>query len=185
MEYKYLLEMLKSRLYDSFAEAFHNAAVPFLDPVKYGRSPLENTSFIASSANPDPSVWGRGFVARMSGSSAEFLQMMQIMFFGRQPFRFDGNSLSFTVEPFIPDFLMPEDGIVSAVLLGKTHVIYHAHGLRELAPGSTEPSGWLLTAKDGTRKSFSGMSLPHSEALKIRSGEITEIVIKMTKKSEA
>lgn len=185
MEYKYLLEMLKSGLYDSFAEAFHNAAIPFLDPVKYGRSPLENTSFIASSANPDPSVWGRGVVARMSGSSAEFLQMMQIMFFGRQPFRFDGDALSFTVEPFIPDFLMPEDGIVSAVLLGKTHVIYHAHGLRELTPGSTEPSGWLLTSADGTQRNFSGISLPHSEALKIRSGEITEIVIKMTKKSEA
>lgn len=80
---------------------------------------------------------------------------------------------------------MPEDGIVSAVLLGKTHVIYHAHGLRDLAPGSTEPSGWLLTSADGTQRSFSGSVLSHSEALKIRSGEITEIVIKMTKKSEA
>lgn len=183
MEYKYLLEMLKSGLYGSFAEALRNAAVPFLEPARYGRSPLENVSFIASSANPDPSVCGRGFVARMSGSSAEFLQMMQIMFFGRRPFRFDGNTLSLTVAPFIPDYLMPEDGIVSAVFLGKVHVIYHAHGLRELMPGKTEPAGWFLTAADGTRKIFNGSSLSHNEALSVRNGEITEMVIKMKEKN--
>lgn len=31
---------------------------------------LENVSFLASSANPDPLRWGRGYVARLSGSTA-------------------------------------------------------------------------------------------------------------------
>lgn len=90
MEYKYLLELLKSGLYEQFAEASWNAVVPFLN---YGRSPLENVSFLASSANPDPAVWGRSFVARLSGSTAAFLQIWQLIFFGLQPFQWDGREL--------------------------------------------------------------------------------------------
>lgn len=77
----------QSGLYDQFARDLRTAAVPFLDPVRYGCSPLESVSFLASSANPDPAVWGRGFVAQLSGSTAEFLQIWQLMFFGPNLFR--------------------------------------------------------------------------------------------------
>jgi len=177
MEYKYLLELLKSGLYDLFAEAFHDAAIPFLDPQKYGRSPLENVSFLASSANPDPSVWGRGFVARLSGSTAEFLQMWLILFFGEMPFRQEEAGLSLTFEPFIPMYLMPEDGAVRAVFLGNVDVTYDASGRRELIPGQYRPVRWELTGHDGAKQVINGASLPDREARAVRDGCIAAIHI--------
>ena len=46
MEYKYLLELLKCKLYKEFYGEFKNLLVPFQDPARYGRSILENSSFI-------------------------------------------------------------------------------------------------------------------------------------------
>src|SRR3989344_1069318 len=71
MEYKYLLEMLKGGLHDEFFQDFKKALVPFQPAERYGRSVLENSSFIVSSVFPDPSYHGVGFVARLSGSTAE------------------------------------------------------------------------------------------------------------------
>lgn len=183
MEYKYLLELLKSGLYARFSEAFRNAAVPFLDPKKYGRSPLENVSFIASSANPDPSVWGRGYVTRLSGSTAEFLQIRQIMFFGRSPFRWDGKELKMTFEPFVPYYLMPDDGVIRAAFLGSVDVIYHAEGLSELTPEKTVPRCWTVTAADGSVYEVESEFLPEDKALAIRSGEIIKIDVEMREKT--
>ncbi len=73
MEYKYLLELLRSGLYEEFFADFKKAAIPFQNPEIYGRSIYENSSFIASSRNPNPSCRGRGFVARLSGSTIEFI----------------------------------------------------------------------------------------------------------------
>lgn len=128
MEYKYLLELLKSGLYDEYAEDLRLAAVPFLDPEMYGRSTLENSSFIESSANPDTASHGRGFVARLSGSTAEFLQMWQIMMFGERPFIVEDGELCFRPTPFVPDYLIPESGIIEATALGSVRVVYHTNG---------------------------------------------------------
>ena len=76
MEYKYLLELLRSGLYAEFYNDFKTMLIPFLKPETYGRSILENSSFIASSANPDPKIHGTGFVARLSGSTAEFIHIL-------------------------------------------------------------------------------------------------------------
>ena len=178
MEYKYLLELLKSGLYEEFAQAFH-AAVPFLNPEQYGRSPLENVSFLASSANPDPARWGRGFVARLSGSTAEFLQMWQIMFFGPSPFRWEDGALQLALEPFLPGYLMPADGVVRAAFLGNVQVTYHAPGCGALVPGKTVPARWTLTGRDGAQYAVSAPFLSDYEARKIRDGEIAAIDIEM------
>lgn len=179
MEYKYLLELLKSGLYEEFAQAFRTAAVPFLDPERYGRSPLENVSFLAYSANPDPARWGQGFVARLSGSTAEFLQMWQIMFFGPAPFRWEDGALRLVLEPFIPAYLMPEDGTVRAAFLGGIRVTYHAPGCGALVPGKTAPVRWTLTGRDGAQYAVSAPCLSDHEARKIRGGEISAIDIEM------
>ena len=178
MEYKYLLELLKSGLYEQFAEAFRNAAVPFLNPEQYDRSPLENVSFLASSANPDPAVRGRGFVARLSGSTAEFLQIWQLMFFGLRPFRWDGGELKLTFAPFIPDYLMPPDGAVRTTFLGRIPVTYYAPGLTALRPGKTVPSRWTLA---GRKQIIDGPSLPEKEARAVRDGRIAAIDVEMRK----
>ena len=65
-----------------FFEDFKKVAVPFLDAKTYGRSIYENSSFIASSKNPNESYHGKGFVARLSGSTIEFISMWKLMMFG-------------------------------------------------------------------------------------------------------
>ena len=78
MAYKYLLEVLRAGLHDEFFADMRRGLVPFLDPQTYGRSPLENSSFIVSSAHPDESLHGRGFVARLTGATTEFLSMWTV-----------------------------------------------------------------------------------------------------------
>ncbi|MBR4953963.1 MAG: hypothetical protein IKZ30_05535 [Oscillospiraceae bacterium] len=179
MEYKYLLELLKNGLYDEFAEAFHDAAVPFLAPESYGRSTLENSSFIASSANPDPSVHGRGFVARLSGSTAEFLHIWQLMFFGSAPFTLLNSELKLEFAPFIPDYLMPEDKIIESTFLGKIKIRYHANGLNALIPAVTVPISYVLIYSDGSSKTVASNALSGRDALDVREGKVTEINITM------
>ena len=179
MEYKYLLELLKSGMYEEFSQAFRDAAVPFQNPERYGRSPLENVSFIASSVNPDPAVHGRGFVARLSGSTAEFVEIWQLMFFGRDPFRMKDGKLTLGFRPFVPAYLMPENGRVSATFLGHIPVVYEAAGLRELVPGKTSPISYTLTWNDGTTRTLQGDHLEEPYTLAVRSGEIAKIYVTM------
>lgn len=179
MEYKYFLELLKSGLYEEFAQALRAAAVPFLDPERYGRSPLENVSFLASSANPDPARWGQGFVARLSGSTAEFLQMWQLMFFGPSPFRWEDGQLRLVLEPFLPDYLMPDDGVVRAAFLGDIQLTYRAPGCRALVPGKTVPVRWTLTGRGGTRTVLRCPYLSGREAQAVRAGEIAAIELEL------
>ena len=89
MEYKYFLELLRCGLAKEFFTEIHSAMVPFLDPATYGRSILQNSSFIASSAHEDKNLHGQGFVARLSGSTAEFLHMWLLMNMGLKPFALD------------------------------------------------------------------------------------------------
>ena len=91
MEYKYLLELLKKGFYEDFFTSFYNCGVCFFDPKVYGRSPLENSSFIVSSAYPDKALWGKGFVARLSGATAELLNIWVLLCLGKEPFFMDKN----------------------------------------------------------------------------------------------
>ena len=112
MEYKYLLEILRSGQYDAFFEDFKNALVPFQDPAKYGRSTLENSSFIVSSANDNTNLHGNGFVARLSGATAEFIHILRILNLGENPFTLtnpqalqDSQTLCFQPKPILPHWL--------------------------------------------------------------------------------
>ncbi len=171
MEYKYLLELLKSGMYSEFFHDFRDACVAFLDADTYGRNPLENSSFIASSANPDEKKWGRGFVARLSGSTAEFLSMWRRMFFGEKPFSAEEGKLFFAPAPAIPSYLVPEDGKVGATLLGCIPVTYHIGGAGQLVPGSYEIQSFVLQ-KGGQTKTVTGSRLEETDALAVRNGEI-------------
>jgi hypothetical protein len=102
MSYKFYLELLKGSLYTEFFEEIRTGVVAFMDPEVYGRSPLEVSSFIVSSVFPDDRMHGKvchsclfsslllsisqGMLARLSGSTAEFLSMWNIMMAGHQPF---------------------------------------------------------------------------------------------------
>lgn len=106
MEYKLMLEILRSGLYEEFYENFRKVFVPFLNPKQYGRSVLENSSFIVSSAHEDKSLHGQGFVARLSGSTAEFLHIWLIMNIGEKPFDLDvKGELILTFNPILKEWL--------------------------------------------------------------------------------
>ena len=110
MEYKYFLELLRSGLYDEFSHYLKTAWIPFLDASVYGRSILENSSFIASSAHPDERIHGNGYVSRLTGASAEMLHMLRIMTVGQTPFRLDEHQkLYLKLEPKIPEWLFTKE----------------------------------------------------------------------------
>ena len=81
--------------------------LPYQNHKVYGRSLLECSSFLASSAFPDPKQHGRGFLARLSGSTAEFLSIWVIMFIGPNPFVYNSETkaLSMELRPALPKWL--------------------------------------------------------------------------------
>ncbi|MFH1710125.1 MAG: hypothetical protein ABH860_03545 [bacterium] len=124
MEYKYMLELLRAGLYKEFFGDFKSVLVPFMKPGVYKRSILENSSFIASSAYPDKESHGRGFVARLSGATAEFIDMWIRMTTGKKIFYLDkGGKLCFKLSPILPSWLF-SGGKFSFTLLGSIEVIY-------------------------------------------------------------
>ena len=124
MEYKYLLALQKSGLYDEFFSCMKDAFIPFLDPNRYGRSTLENSSFIASSANPDARVHGRGYVARLSGSTTEVLTMWIRMFLGERGFYLEDNELCLSLAPVLDGSFFNEQGEASWTFMSRCRIIY-------------------------------------------------------------
>lgn len=125
MTYKYLLGLLKCGLYKEFYTEFWENVVCFRNPEEYGRSILENSSFIAPSNNPDPAVWGQGFVARLSGSTAEMLNMWHIMMFGEFPFKLISNKLYLEFNPILDKKLFDEHDLITTTFLSKIQVEYY------------------------------------------------------------
>ena len=175
MEYKYLLEVLKSGMYDEFFDDFHKTCIPFLDPDIYGRSPLENSSFIASSANPNERIHGKGFVARLSGSTAEFIQMWQIMMFGKTPFIMEEGELVLKLEPAIPEYLLDSRKEIECTFLGKIPVTYTVNKETSIIPGDYLINNYQLTYKDGSKSSIDSSVIRGKAAKDIRDGLVTSI----------
>ncbi len=135
MHYKYLLSVLGSGLYSEFWEECRRGLVPFFDPQVYGRSVLENSSFIASSDHPDSSLHGRGYVARLSGATVEFINMWFRATVGDSPFIMTDEGLALELNPALPGWLFREDGTLSFTFLGGVEVVYHNPQRQDLYPG--------------------------------------------------
>ncbi|MFA5099352.1 MAG: cellobiose phosphorylase [Candidatus Omnitrophota bacterium] len=127
MEYKYILEVLEHGLYKEFYSDFKNVLIPFQKPQRYGRSILENSSFLVSSAFPYPDMHGNGFVARLSGSTVEFLQIWLVMNLGKQPFFLnDKGELNLKLSPALAGWLFgAKDKTYSFAFLSDISVVYH------------------------------------------------------------
>ncbi len=182
MEYKYLLELLRSGLYKEFFEDFFDQAIPFLNKKTYGRSTLENSSFIASSMNPNKEIHGKGFVARLSGSTIEFISMWKLMFFGKNVFSLENGELVFSPQPAIPEYLIKQekDGYsVESTLLGRTHVTYELSEEKDYIPGKYEIKEIILCYADGSKKNFDSSKVTGAYAESIRNGEVEAITIKL------
>lgn len=200
MEYKYILELLRNGLFDEFYDAFKDICIPFLKPEMYGRSILENCSFIASSAHPDPSIHGNGFVARLSGATAEFIHIMALMTMGPRPFRVGPNGeLELHLEPALPGWLFTREsrrsrilegdswreiemaaGTFSFMFLGTIFVSYHNPNRRNTyGESGVAPSHWTVTGQDGRRDEFEGDILKGDIARQIRAREVQRIDIQL------
>lgn len=180
MEYKYILEVLRSELYHEFFEDFRNVLVPFMDPDVYGRSTLENSSFIASSANPDESVHGTGFVARLSGSTAEFLSIWKAMFAGQKPFICDKGRLVLRFRPILPGWLFDEEGTVTFNFLGKCEVTYYnPNRINTYDAELMDTSKWKTTVFDnnGKKVEFAGNTVDEPYSRFIREGKVRQVSV--------
>ena len=177
MEYKYLLELLRSGMYEEFFADFHKAVVPFLDPEIYGRSIYENSSFIASSKNPNEKIHGKGFVARLSGSTIEFISMWKLMMFGRNVFGLKNNELVFSPEPAIPAYLIPEDRTVSAAFLGEITVVYRMETKRDYIPGNYTVKDMNFIYKNKNEVDVTAAYVSGKLAEDVRAGRVERIEI--------
>ncbi len=186
MEYKYLLELLRRGLTREFYEEIKTSFIPFLEPDRYGRSILENSSFIVSSAHEDKNLHGQGFVARLSGSTAEFLHMWLLMNIGLKPFAMKGGELTLTFAPLLPSWLFTdkEKGELPAntyafKFLAKTLVVYH-NPMRKDTFGAKAATAIkiILTYPDNRRKiELTGSMIVGSIAQEIRQGHLKQIDI--------
>jgi hypothetical protein len=181
MSYKYYLQLIRGKLYDQFySEMRGGGMLPFMDPEIYGRSLMECSSFIASSAFKDPSVVGRGFLARLSGSTAEFLSIWRLMFIGPNPFILnDEGEVEMQLIPALPIWLFEdlesgaegkrdEDGnlVVSYKLFASIMVTYH--NTLETDLFDVEPTSYVVTMTDGSTVEVEGSTIPTETAIQIR-----------------
>jgi hypothetical protein len=178
MEYKYLLEVLKAGLYEEFFEEFERVLICFQDPAVYGRSPLENSSFLVSSAHPDESLHGAGFVARLSGATAEFLSIWATMMAGRQPFFLQNGKLCLQFKPTLPGWLFDPDGKLTFTFLGQVPVTYHNPARRDIYPNHGPSTGRLIVhLPDGRQVEFAEAMIGEPYAQMVREGQIPKIDI--------
>jgi hypothetical protein len=200
MEYKYMLELLRNELYPEFYQDFKNVFVPFLDPEVYGRSNLENSSFIVSSSNPDPSLHGNGFVARLSGATAEFINILHLMVVGKKPFSMsDTGELQLQFKPALPAWLFTKEpptaelfiagqwqqvefakNTFSFMFLGDILVTYHNKSRRDtFGTDAVSVASWTLVDLSGKAQTIQGGYLRGALAEQVRNREFRSIAIEL------
>lgn len=179
MEYKFLLEILRSGLYEDFYREFKNLLIPFQKPQVYGRSILENSSFLVSSAFPDQNLHGNGFVARLSGSTAEFLSLWLMMNTGTKPFFLNEKTeLNLKLIPILAGWLFDQDGIYSFNFLGSVKVVYcNPKRINTFGKNGAKISNISFTDKDNHPVNLTCDTIPYPYAQQIRSRQIKEIKI--------
>jgi len=185
MSYKFLLEELRSGLVDQFFEDLKHQCVVFLDPATYGRSPLENSSFIVSSRFPDARLHGVGFSARLTGAAAEWISMILYMGLGSQPFQLVDGQLRFEPRPTIAGWLFEhkagggfEKNTFGFKLFGRTWIIYHNPSQRDTY--GDKPLGlkrYRLRYPSGQELIQEGAYLPEARAQELRAGKLDRVTI--------
>ncbi|MFH1093258.1 MAG: hypothetical protein V1739_03770 [Candidatus Omnitrophota bacterium] len=201
MEYKFILELLSAGLYDEFFTEFKNVLIPFQPPERYGRSILENSSFIVSSAFPDNSLHGNGFVARLSGSTAEFINMWLWMNVGKTPFRLNEHKkLIAEFKPVLPGWMFTKNksvmeycqasgkrvmidlpkGSYAFNFLSSTLVVYYNPKAKNTyGKDAVKPYAIELKLEDDKSIKLKGAVIPAPWAEKLRAGLIERIDVKL------
>jgi hypothetical protein len=199
MEYKYLLELLKFGLIEEFYNEFDNCLIPFQKPERYGRSILENSSFLVSSAHPDKKIWGNGFVARLSGSTVEFMNIWLWMCAGSDPFKFEDGLLKLELKPVLKAKLFTkkdasvkyfhngveqevsiEKNSFAFVFLSNTLVVYSNPSRKDTFGKSAAKIKKIILEDNASRKvEFTSSVIPEEFAKRIRLGLVKRIDISL------
>ncbi len=190
MEYKYLLELLKNDMYEEFYKNFHNCGICFQDPERYGRSILENSSFLASSVYPDKALWGKGFVARLTGATSEILSIWSLMCLGKAPFFVDDREdICLRFAPFLKSELFTKvphkvdmngalrsfpANVFAFRLFSRTLVVYHNPHRQDTYARGVKTVKIEVLAR-GRKTVFKKEFLSSEIVSKLREGRIDEI----------
>lgn len=180
MEYKYLLEILKSGLYKEFYDDFKNTLIPFQKPEIYGRNILENSSFLVSSAFPDKNIHGNGFVARLSGSTAEFLNIWLTMNLGLKPFFInEKGELFLNFSPILAGWLFEAKSKTYCFnFLRSIKITYHNPKRKNtFGKDGVKPIGIVFKDKNNNVVEIKSDTIPYPYAQQIRSCQINNIDI--------
>ncbi|MBF0386530.1 MAG: hypothetical protein HQL20_01580 [Candidatus Omnitrophica bacterium] len=199
MEYKYLLELLRLGLYEEFHSAMDTCCVAFMPPARYGRSILENSSFLVSSAHTDQAIHGQGYVARLSGSTAEFVHIWMYMNAGPAPFVINADKeVELVLRPALPGkyftkaassarlVMEGKSRVLSFparsyafVFMGRTLVVYHNPGLKNTFGSEQARAVRSVIKYAGRKKSLvvKGAVIPPPLARAVRDGKVSRIDI--------
>jgi len=177
MEYKYLLAITKAGLWEQFYEELPTAMVAFREPEQYGRSILENSSFLASSVNPNSSIHGRGFVARLSGSTTEVISLWIAMFMGEKIFTYEKKQLQLNFEPKLAGWMFDEQGEASFMFMSKCKVTYHNPDHKSTF-GKAAAKIRSIVIQD-TKQEFISSYLSGELAEAVRDGKIKAILVNL------
>ncbi|MDE6397992.1 MAG: hypothetical protein K2L51_01590, partial [Clostridiales bacterium] len=175
MNYKLLLSLLHAGMYDEFFREMRANFVPFFKPGTYGRSTIENSSFIVTSNHCDKKKWGKGFQARLTGANAEALSMWRVLMGVQTPFTVRDGQLRFALQPVLtPDFF-DKEGKVTFTLFGNTRITYR---MREKKPTyKARIAQYHLRGEDNVNVATSTVAGELAE--RIRAGKISEIEVNL------
>jgi len=192
MHYKFVLEMVRAGLIEEFYRNIDKLLVAFRDPAEYGRNPIENSSFLVSSGFAiDPRQHGRGCVARLSGSTVEFLHLWTHLFLGPEPFVFETGSLLFrpapvlsktffsmteqSANPFGFEETLPADSAACA-FLGTTLLVFINPARQDtFGHDAVRPCRYQLHGRDGSMLTVEGRDLQGQTAEALRMGQFRRV----------
>ncbi len=196
IEHKYLLALLHAGAYEEFFTDLQNCLLPCQDMDRLGRNPLENASFLVSSRHPRPDYHGRGFLPRTSGTTAEVLEIMLTMAFGKTPFRATEAGVVIEFQPVLPAWLFTGTaseraflradgskfaadlpaGTFSATFLAHTLVVFHNPDRKNtFGPDAATVQSYRLTFANGEEVLHEEKVLPPNLAEAVRNRQVDRI----------
>jgi len=192
MHYKFVLEMVRVGLIEEFYSQIEQLLVAFRDPMEYGRNPVENSSFLVSSGFAiDPRQHGRGCVARLSGSTVEFLHLWTHLFLGATPFVFEEGRLLFRPAPVLSKTFFSTNeqcanpfgfeetlpaGSAACALLGAILLVYiNPERQDTFGDAAVKPCRYLLHGRDGSVQTVEGRHLEGQAAEALRLGHFRRV----------
>ena len=172
MSYKVLLALLEAGMYEEFYTEIKTGLIPFMPAERYGRSVIENSSFLVTSNHSDKTKHGKGYQARLTGANAETLSMWRLMMGAERPFTMQNGELKFTLSPKLhKDFFA--EGKASFTLFGSTKITYINHSGKNA--WETEIVKYRLKGE----KTIETVEVSGALAQDVRAGKFKEIEVEI------